>query len=55
MEDAVGGSAVTMSFDSAQARKSFTLPHVEALFRDMPSNFVFTFDTYPGMPRPTCR
>jgi hypothetical protein len=38
---------VTMSFDGAQARKAFTLPDVEALFRDTPDNFVVTFDAYP--------
>ncbi len=44
--------AVTMSFDGAQARQTFTLPDVEALFRDTPSNFVVTFDAYPrdGLP-----
>jgi hypothetical protein len=43
---------VTMSFDGAQARMAFTLPDVEALFRDTPSNFVVTFDAYPrdGLP-----
>ena len=43
---------VTMSFDGAQARQTFTLPEVEALFRDTPSNFVVTFDAYPrdGLP-----
>jgi hypothetical protein len=41
------GLSVTMSFDGAQARQSFTLPDVEALFRDTPSNFVVTFDAYP--------
>jgi hypothetical protein len=43
---------VTMSFDGAQARLAFTLPDVEALFRDTPSNFVVTFDAYPrdGLP-----
>jgi hypothetical protein len=42
-----------MSFDGSQARKTFTLPDVEALFRDTPSNFVVTFDAYPrdGVPR----
>ena len=46
------GLAVTMSFDGAQARQAFTLPDVEALFRDTPSNFVVTFDAYPrdGLP-----
>lgn len=44
---------VTMSFDGSQARKTFTMPDVEALFRDTPSNFVLTFDAYPrdGVPR----
>ena len=43
---------VTMSFDGAQARQTFTLPDVEALFRDTPPNFVVTFDAYPrdGLP-----
>jgi hypothetical protein len=47
------GLPVTMSFDGGQARKTFTLPDVEALFRDTPSNFVVTFDAYPrdGLPR----
>jgi hypothetical protein len=46
------GLPVTMSFDGAQARQTFTMPDVEALFRDTPSNFVVTFDAYPrdGMP-----
>lgn len=46
------GLAVTMSFDGAQARQTFTLPDVEPLFRDTPSNFVVTFDAYPrdGLP-----
>jgi hypothetical protein len=46
------GLAVTMSFDGAQARQTFTLPDVEALFRDTPPNFVVTFDAYPhdGLP-----
>ena len=46
------GLPVTMSFDGAQARKTFTLPDVEALFRDTPANFVVTFDAYPrdGLP-----
>jgi hypothetical protein len=46
------GLTVTMSFDGAQARQTFTLPDVEALFRDTPSNFVVTFDAYPhdGLP-----
>lgn len=46
------GLPVTMSFDGAQARLAFTLPDVEALFRDTPSNFVVTFDAYPrdGLP-----
>jgi hypothetical protein len=41
-----------MSFDGAQARQTFTLPDVEALFRDTPPNFVVTFDAYPrdGLP-----
>ena len=41
------GLPVTMSFDGGQARRTFTLPDVEALFRDTPSNFVVTFDAYP--------
>jgi hypothetical protein len=41
------GLPVTMSFDGAQARRTFTLPDVEALFRDTPPNFVVTFDAYP--------
>jgi hypothetical protein len=47
------GLPVTMSFDGAQARQTFTLPDVEALFRDTPSNFAVTFDAYPrdGLPR----
>jgi hypothetical protein len=46
------GLPVTMSFDGAQARQSFALPDVEALFRDTPANFVVTFDAYPndGLP-----
>ncbi len=46
------GLLVTMSFDGAQARKTFTLPDVEALFRDTPANFAVTFDAYPrdGLP-----
>lgn len=46
------GLPVTMSFDGAQARQTFTLPDVEALFRDTPPNFVVTFDAYPrdGLP-----
>ena len=46
------GLPVTMSFDGAQARQTFTMPGVEALFRDTPSNFVVTFDAYPrdGLP-----
>jgi hypothetical protein len=46
------GLPVTMSFDGAQARKTFTLPDVEALFRDTPANFAVTFDAYPhdGLP-----
>jgi len=46
------GLPVTMSFDGAQARQTFTMPDVEALFRDTPSNFVVTFDAYPrdGLP-----
>jgi hypothetical protein len=46
------GLPVTMSFDGAQARQTFTLPDVEALFHDTPSNFVVTFDAYPrdGLP-----
>ncbi|MGQ9598070.1 MAG: hypothetical protein ACUVWZ_01505 [Anaerolineae bacterium] len=41
------GLPITMSFDGAQARQTFTLPDVEALFRDTPSNFLITFDAYP--------
>ncbi len=43
---------VTMSFDGGQARSSLTMPEVEALFRDPPSNLVVTFDAYPhdGLP-----
>jgi len=41
------GLPVTMSFDGAQARRTYTLPDVEALFRDTPANFVVTFDAYP--------
>jgi hypothetical protein len=41
------GLLVTMSFDGAQARQTFTMPDVEALFRDTPPNFVVTFDAYP--------
>ncbi len=46
------GLPVTISFDGAQARSTFTLPDVEALFRDTPANFVVTFDAYPrdGLP-----
>lgn len=46
------GLPVTMSFDGAQARSTFTLPEVEALFRDTPANFILTFDAYPrdGLP-----
>ncbi|MGC9332914.1 MAG: hypothetical protein ACP5JJ_02115 [Anaerolineae bacterium] len=46
------GLPVTMSFDGAQARKTWTMPDVEALFRDTPDNFVVTFDAYPrdGLP-----
>ena len=46
------GLPVTMSFDGAQARQTFTMPDVEALFRDTPDNFVVTFDAYPrdGLP-----
>jgi hypothetical protein len=46
------GLAVTISFDGAQARQTFTLPDVEALFRETPPNFVVTFDAYPrdGLP-----
>ncbi len=46
------GLPVTMSFDGAQARQTFTMPDVEALFRDTPANFVVTFDAYPrdGLP-----
>jgi hypothetical protein len=51
-EDLHPGLPVTMSFDGAQARQTFTMPGVEALFRDTPSNFVVTFDAYPrdGLP-----
>jgi hypothetical protein len=41
------GLPVTMSFDGGQARRTLTLPDVEALFRDTPSNFLVTFDAYP--------
>ncbi len=41
------GLPVTISFDGAQARQTFTLPDVEALFRDTPPNFQVTFDAYP--------
>jgi hypothetical protein len=46
------GLPVTMSFDGAQARMTYSLPDVEALFRDTPENFVVTFDAYPrdGLP-----
>ncbi|MFN2289954.1 MAG: hypothetical protein ACK2UC_02065 [Anaerolineae bacterium] len=46
------GLPVTMSFDGAQARQTWTMPDVEALFRDTPANFVVTFDAYPrdGLP-----
>jgi hypothetical protein len=46
------GLPVTMSFDGAQARQTWTLPDIEALFRDTPDNFVVTFDAYPrdGLP-----
>ena len=46
------GLPVTMSFDGAQARQTFTMPDVEALFRDTPANFCVTFDAYPrdGLP-----
>ncbi|HSJ55758.1 MAG TPA: hypothetical protein VLC95_01160 [Anaerolineae bacterium] len=46
------GLPVTMSFDGAQARQTFTMPDVEALFRDTPDNIVVTFDAYPrdGLP-----
>jgi len=46
------GLPVTMSFDGAQARQTFTMPDVEALFRDTPANFGITFDAYPrdGLP-----
>ncbi len=46
------GLPVTISFDGGQARKTFTLPDVEALFRETPDNFVITFDAYPhdGLP-----
>ena len=51
-EELYPGLPVTMSFDGAQARQTFTMPGVEALFRDTPSNFVVTFDAYPrdGLP-----
>jgi hypothetical protein len=46
------GLPVTMSFDGAQARQTFTLPDLEALFRDTPANFAVTLDAYPrdGLP-----
>jgi hypothetical protein len=46
------GLPVTISFDGAQARQTFTMPDVEALFREPPPNFVVTFDAYPrdGLP-----
>lgn len=46
------GLPVTMSFDGAQARRSYTLPDLEPLFRDTPANLVVTFDAYPrdGLP-----
>jgi hypothetical protein len=46
------GLPVTMSFCGAQARRTYTLPDVEPLFRDTPPNFVVTFDAYPrdGLP-----
>lgn len=48
---------VTLSFDGAQARQTWTLPDVEALFRDTPSNLTVTFDAYPhdGLPRVPAR
>jgi hypothetical protein len=51
-EELYPGLPVTMSFDGAQARQTLTMPGVEALFRDTPSNFVVTFDAYPrdGLP-----
>ncbi len=44
---------VTMSFDGGQARSTFTMPDVEALFREPPPNLVVTFDAYPhdGLPQ----
>jgi len=46
------GLPVTISFDGGQARKTFAMPDVEALFRDTPANLVITFDAYPhdGLP-----
>lgn len=40
------GLRVTMSLCGAQARHSYTMPNLEALFRDPPANFVLTFDAY---------
>jgi hypothetical protein len=46
------GLPVTISFDGGQARQSFAMPDIEALFRDTPSNLIITFDAYPhdGLP-----
>ena len=40
------GLPITLSFDGAQARWSYHLPDLEALFRDTPPNFVVSFDAY---------
>lgn len=40
------GMPVTISFCGAQGRWSYHLPHIEALFRETPPNFVPTFDAY---------
>jgi hypothetical protein len=40
------GLPVTLSLDGAQARWSYHLPDLEALFRDTPPNFVVSFDAY---------
>lgn len=44
--DLAPGLRVTMSFCGAQARHSYAMPNLEALFRDPPANFVLTFDAY---------